>query len=232
MPPNSNNGIGLCIFATKRYAMFLEGVIATARRFWHTRLPLSIVTFTDVLPPLWLSDVRLPISHQPWPYVTLYRYRHIANASQYLQSFKYLFMCDADMEFVGHIGDELLGGLVATIHGGHAKTPPTKLPFLNCPKSRAHIQRGTGTRYYAGGFQGGETQRYLSACAAMAEAIEIDEKIGYIADWHDESHWNAYLVRNPPNVVLSPSYCCGDLNLKPADVKLLALAKPHAAMRK
>jgi len=222
----------LCIFATARYNMFLEGVVATARRFWRTSLPLSIVTFTDILPPQWLSDVRIPIAHKKWPYVTLYRYRHITNAAPYLQQFKFLFMCDADMEFVGTIGDELLTALVATIHGGHARKPVASLPFLNKPKSRAHIPRGTGKHYYAGGFQGGEISAYLIACKEMAEAIEADEAIGYIADWHDESHWNAYLARNPPTVSLSPSYCCGDLNHKPNDVKLLALDKPHAAMRK
>ena len=232
MLPNSNNGVGLCVFATARYNMFLEGVVATARRFWQTSLPLSIVTFTDILPSPWLSDVRIHVVHEPWPYVTLYRYRHITNAAEYLQSFKYLFMCDADMEFVGTIGDELLTDLAATIHCGYAHTPTVRLPFLNHPTSRAHVTKGSGKHYYAGGFQGGATQSYLTACQIMAEAIEEDERNDYIADWHDESHWNAYLARNPPSVSLSPSYCCGTLNRKPSDVKLLALDKPHAAMRK
>lgn len=232
MSEKSNKGVGLCIFATKRYAMFLEGVVATARKYWKTTCPLSIVTFTDVLPPAWLSDVRIPTQHKQWPYVTLYRYRVLAEATDYLRHFQYLFMCDADMEFTGRIGDEVLGELVATIHSGHAGKPKDRLPFLRNRKSKANIPTGLGTTYYAGGFQGGKTDSFLSACKEMADAITADEQIGYIADWHDESHWNAFLARNPPDVTLPFTYCWGDVSNVGPDVKLLALHKPHSQMRK
>jgi hypothetical protein len=211
--------------------MFLPGVVATARQHWRTTLPLSIVTFTDTPPSSWLSDLRIPTPHLPWPRVTLLRYRHLWGARDLLGSFQYLYMTDADMEFVAPVGDEILGDLVATIHCGHAHKRPSDLPFLNCRKSRAHIEPGTGKRYYAGGFQGGRTARYLEACRAMDEAIRQDAKINYVADWHDESHWNAYLVRHQPTTVLPPEYCFGNLHHMIPDVKILALDKPHAAMR-
>ena len=41
----------------------------------------------------------------------------------------------------------------------------------------------------------------------MAEQIDADSTRGITAVWHDESHWNRYLVDHPPTLELSPSYC-------------------------
>ena len=226
------NGIGLMIFATARYRMFLEGVVATARRHWHTTLPLSIVTFTDEIPSRWISDLRLPTPHADWPLVTLLRYRHIYEVAAELRRFDYLLMCDVDMEFVGEIGDEILGDLVATRHAGHTEKTQAQLPYIRMRHSTAWVPKDKGLAYYAGGFQGGRTADYLEACRHMAEAITEDEKLNYIADWHDESHWNAYLANvQPAGVELSPAYCWPSEWDRNPETKILALSKEHAAMR-
>ena len=59
----------------------------------------------------------------------------------------------------------------------------------------------------AEGFQGGKTDNFIKAMYAMKQAIDEDLNINYIARWHDESHWNRYLLDNPPTVILDPSYC-------------------------
>jgi histo-blood group ABO system transferase len=65
---------------------------------------------------------------------------------------------------------------------------------------------------------------------AMREAIDDDLRRGVVAAWHDESHWNRYLVDHPADVVLPPEYCCPESWPLPGR-KLLALEKDHAALR-
>lgn len=38
------------------------------------------------------------------------------------------------------------------------------------------------------------TTWFLDACLTMTDAIDIDTKNGIVAQWHDESHWNRFLV--------------------------------------
>ena len=40
----------------------------------------------------------------------------------------------------------------------------------------------------------------------MDAAIRDNEQRGITAVWHDESHWNRYLIDHPPTVELSPAY--------------------------
>jgi hypothetical protein len=44
----------------------------------------------------------------------------------------------------------------------------------------------------------------------MKKNIDKDFTNNYIAIWNDESHWNAYLAKNEPEVVLTPSYIYPD----------------------
>ena len=64
----------------------------------------------------------------------------------------------------------------------------------------------------------------------MAAQIDDDASRGITAIWHDESHWNRYLIDHPPEVALPPTYCCPE-SWSMAGRKILALDKDHAAMR-
>jgi histo-blood group ABO system transferase len=49
--------------------------------------------------------------------------------------------------------------------------------------------------------------------------------------WHDESHFNRYMIDNPPTKILTPSYCYGESMNIPFPKKLLALNKNHSEFR-
>lgn len=226
-----HDGVALCVFATGRYKEFLETVVGTARRHLRLGVPLSIVTFTDELPSPSLADIRLRVPYLLWPKGTLYRYRWLYEQSQTLRQFRWIYLCDADMEFVSHVGQEILGSFVATVHGGHVGKPYYTLPYERNPRSTAFVPHTAGNRYYAGGFQGGISWLYLHACKKLAADIESDERRGFTAAWHDESHWNAYLVGHDPQISLPPEYCWGEpAGLNP-NAKILALDKHHASYR-
>lgn len=223
--------VALCCFATGRYKEFLPDLLRTAREHFDPGDTLDLVAFTDepTAPPGF--DRHFTVPHLRWPYGTLYRYRWIADQELALNQYSYLFMCDADMRFVSTVGPEILGNLVGVLHAGHLKKHPQALPYCRHKGSTARVRPGLGAKYYAGGFQGGAARSYLKACRQIADNIAQDERHGFIAEWHDESHWNAYLVGRPPAVSLPPPYCWGEPEGCPPGTKILALAKDHAAFR-
>lgn len=161
--------------------------------------------------------------------MTLGRYEIFSDNSKLLDGMDYLFYADVDMRFVDYVGDEILGDLVATQHPGYFGREGT--PERN-PISLAYINPSEKNQYFAGGFNGGSKISYLNMAKKISENIKTDYCKNYIAIWHDESHLNKYLLDNPPEVILSPSYCYGeDMNL-PFNKKLIALNKNHGQLRK
>ncbi len=87
--------------------------------------------------------------------------------------------------------------------------------------------------YKAGGFQGGKKLPYLRMAGELDKRISIDEELGVMAEWHDETHWNWFLQMRAKNVkTLDPSYCYPESWSLPFPKRLLALDKNHAEMRK
>lgn len=226
--------IGLAVVATGKYIRFVELLARSAREFLCPTHVVTLYVLTDgeIEDQRGAYVVELSWKHEPWPGPTIHRYRALLEYQWILERFNdYLFLCDADMRFVAPVGDEILGDLVGTIHPGFWNKPRSQFTYENRPNSTACIESGSGNRYYAGGFQGGSTARYLSACRELSERIDVDEANGITAVWHDESHWNRYLFEHPPTVELDPGYCYPESWNLPFERKVLALDKNHAAMR-
>ena len=101
----------------------------------------------------------------------------------------------------------------------------------------AYVAQGEeGDNYYAGGFNGGSTERFLEMSEVISKRVDEDLKNGVIALWHDESHMNRYLIYNPPTLSLTPSYCFAEEQLNnpqyPYEPKIIALKKNHSELRK
>jgi histo-blood group ABO system transferase len=92
-----------------------------------------------------------------------------------------------------------------------------------------------GENYYAGGFNGGSTKRFLEMAEVLADRVTKDLENGVIALWHDESHMNRYLIDNPPTLSLTPSYCFAEEMMNnpeyPHQPKIIALKKNHSELR-
>lgn len=156
-----------------------------------------------------------------WPYPTLLRYNLFLNQEEYLKKFDYLFYCDLDMRFVNVVGDEVLSDLTAAQHPMYALHKRFWPPYEPNEKSAAYIKRpgviidDNGQKrfqplYYAGGFQGGKTDKFISAMKDMKKMIDTDLNNNYIPIWNDESVWNKYLFLNQPTNILTPSYIYPD----------------------
>ena len=224
--------VGLLIIGTNKYTQFLQRLITSADKHFLAGKNVTYFVFTNKTDFTIETDrnvVMVPVEHRPWPFMTLYRYKIFTQNSETLKDMDYLYYCDADMLFVGDFGDEILGELVATQHPGYygrRGTPEYR------PQSLAYVGPHENMQYFAGGFNGGSRNGYLTMAKEIDKNIDIDLSNNLIAIWHDESHMNRYFINNPPTVILSPSYCYGELMNIPFEKKLLSLDKNNIEIRK
>lgn len=173
------------------------------------------------------KDIKIfPTEAIEWPYPTLLRYNLFLQQEETLKEYDYIFYCDIDMQFVNIVGDEILGdGLTSAQHPMYALRKEYFPPYEPNPESQAYIPRpgrvvieGNKPRfiplYYAGGFQGGKSNIWIEAMKEMRTMVDKDLNNNYIPIWNDESIWNSYLFKNPPSVVLTPSYIYPDSLIK------------------
>lgn len=222
--------IALCIMATGKYLTHAENLIQSARKHFCREHDVLYFVFTDgQLKDAGDDIVRIEQKRLGWPYDTMMRFHAYYGARELLGKMDYIFATDADMLFVDTVGDEILSDLVGTLHPGYlgtAGTPETR------KVSKAYIKRKDRKRYFCGGFYGGKTENILAYWQRVIENVDDDLKRGVIAVWHDESHWNKYLVNNKPTLVLSPSYCYVYSYRLPYTPRLVALDKNHEELRK
>jgi histo-blood group ABO system transferase len=222
--------IGLLIIATNKYTTFIEPLIKSADDNFLNNQEVIYFIFTNK--SLELNSKRdikyINVEHKDWPWMTLGRYKIFSDSHDELSKMDYLYYCDADMRFVGVVGDEILSDLVATQHPGYYGTKGT--PETN-PSSLACVYPNENMQYFAGGFNGGSSYEYLKMSKGISNNIDIDYSNGIIAVWHDESHMNRYFIDNKPTKILNPSYCYGESMNIPFERKLIALDKNHSEIR-
>ena len=230
--------MNICILtiATNKYIQFVERLYNNLEENFLNGHNLECLLFTEH--DVETSDnVRVSqIEHESWPMPTLKRYNYFVKEKEFISEFDYCFYFDVDMGIVDKVGDEVLSDLVATMHPYQSFYPKGERSYDRNPKSLAYVAPGDeGPNYYAGGFNGGSTKRFLEMSEVIADRVNKDLENGVIALWHDESQMNRYLIDNPPTLSLNPSYCFAEEQMKnpsyPYDPKIIALKKNHDELR-
>lgn len=173
------------------------------------------------------KDIQVfPTEAIEWPFPTLLRYNLFLQQEEKLKEYDYIFYCDIDMQFINVVGDEILGdGITAAQHPMYAHRKEYWPPYEPNKTSQAYIPRPGKViddngkprfmpLYYAGGFQGGKSDVWIKAMKEMRMMTDKDLTQNYIPIWNDESIFNAYLFKNEPAVVLTPSYIYPDSLIK------------------
>ena len=202
--------VGLMLISiNENYWQYTKDMIEGVRKYFLPGHDTEIMLWTDMPKEVSYGVTRFEARSMPFPHPTLRRYELFLEQKEYLQKFDYLFFMDIDMKIINIIGDEMLGeGLTGAQHPMYALRQMFKAPYEQNPQSKAYVN--VPQFYYAGGFQGGKADKFLEAMEVMQKNIEDDLSRNVIAKWNDESHWNRYLIDNPPSVVLSPSYVFPD----------------------
>ena len=224
--------IGVCVIATSNYRMYVTPLLRSIRKNFLPGHEVTVFLFTNgerTAEP----DLRvIQVPHEDWPGMSLRRYAIFREYAAVFEGMDYLFYMDADMRVIGKVDEEILSDLVGTLHPGFHDKPRPKFTYERRSESAARVFPEEGTHYFCGGFQGGSAASYLQAACTMAERIDADQAKGITAVWHDESHWNRYLIDHEPTLVLSPSYCWyPDGRSKDFEGKIAVVLKDAAAMR-
>lgn len=220
--------VGLLVVATGKYMQFVPPLISSAENYFLKGHHVTYFVFTDQEPIPLPNTIYVFQKRLGWPFDTMHRYHIYYQNRELFNGQDYLFAADADMLFVGDVGEEVLGERVATLHPafigyrGSYETNPSSLAYVG-PKE--------GTHYFAGGFYGGTRNEFLNILKTNILRIESDLNERIIALWHDESYWNRYCIDYPPTVILSPSYCYPESESLLYPKKILALDKDHITMR-
>lgn len=220
--------IGLLIVATGKYIRFVDPLICSAKKHFCRNHHVTYFVFTDQRYRPADNTVRVQQQRLGWPYDTMMRYNMYFDNWHLLADQDYLYACDADMLFVGDVGDEILGERVATMHPAFFGRRGT---YETNSRSQACVQTDEGNYYFAGGFYGGKKEAFYHILETNIRHIQEDLNGGIIAVWHDESHWNRYCIDFPPTVILDPSYCYPESWHLPFQKKILALDKNHDKIR-
>ena len=222
--------VGLLVMATGKYTYFVPPLIKSAEKHFCRNHDVTYFIFTDgyieSIPNA--NIITLYEKRLGWPFDSMLRYHVYAKHKDLISSQDYLFACDADMLFVGRVGDEILGERVATEHPGFVGKRGS---YETSQLSKACVLPSEGKQYFAGGFYGGTRNEFFKILDTNIKNIDEDYSCGLIAVWHDESHWNRYCIDNPPTVILNPAYCYPESWNLPYPRKLLALDKDHQEFR-
>jgi histo-blood group ABO system transferase len=232
--------ICLLLIATNHYIKFVNPLLDSVQENFLNGHEVSAVLFTNHELDESTDNIKVcQIEHEPWPIPTLKRYHYFLKEKEHLMNFDYCFYLDVDMKIVNKVGEEILGDLVATQHPGFWFRGINEFSYERRPQSTAYVPFNIGKMYYAGGFNGGTPEHFLKMAETIAHNVEIDFVNGIIAEWHDESHMNRYLLDHPPSVELNPSYCFPEAAFirpqgwhVPFEPKILALEKNHSEVRK
>lgn len=233
MIQDSIPNVGLLVIATNKYISFIDQLVESADKWFLSNCNVTYCVFTNN--PKTLNTNRafnmLHIEHEPWPAPTLKRYDYFNKYADYLKTFDYLYYCDVDMKFVDVVGDEILNNLVATLHPAFYNQNKLQFTYDRNYKSKAYMNFTEGDRYYAGGFNGGNSKNFLSMSKTISDWRLHDECLDIIPLWHDESYLNKYMWLNKPTKILFPDYCYPEQWNLPFSKKIIALNKNHQEMR-
>jgi Glycosyltransferase family 6 len=177
------------------YRRYAERLMESAREFFK---------------PTPLVELLILEGEEGWPQGTLCRHERLLASFPTAQ---YIYLVDADMRFEAPAGPIILPpdrGITATLHPGYVATTADELPYERDPASACAVPDGDGTRYFCGGFFGGERAAMHALLTNTCRLLDTDAEHGHATRWQDESALNRVLASWPPQRILDPSYCYPD----------------------
>ena len=209
--------IGILYICTGPYSLFWEDFYNTFENKFLPDFEKKYFVFTDnnELYAMENSNVSLiKIDAQPWPLITLCRFRSFLSVEDELKKLDYLMFSNANM-----VCDEIITPeeflprpsegekISVTIHPGYEGKEKLYWPYERNKKSKAYVPWNCGQNYVIGAMFSGTSEAFLNMSRTLNNNIEADLKKNIIAKWHDESHLNRYIINKEGIRYLSPAYC-------------------------
>ncbi|MBQ6772457.1 MAG: hypothetical protein IJP48_00170 [Synergistaceae bacterium] len=166
----------------------------------------------------------------PWPLITLLRFHYFTRFKDEIINNDYLMFANSNLvcrktiteeEFLPDDSQELTVG----IHYGFWNLKPRFFTYERDRKSRAYIPYNIGKNYMMGALMCGRTDNFMKMSETLKTRINEDLADRKIALWHDESHFNKYVLENRKLRVLTPSYGYAEGVNLPFEMKMELLDK-------
>ncbi|XP_069056560.1 histo-blood group ABO system transferase 2-like isoform X1 [Pleurodeles waltl] len=212
---DKNSTIGLSVFALGGYWKLLKAFLETSDKFFMMGHKVIYYVYTDQPDKVECTTIHndreckvyKTSSYDSKARVFMKRMEilHLDIKSKKIDV-QYLVCADVDIVFHDQVGVEILSDLVATLHPGYYKTDRSYFTYERRTSSQAYIPSNEGDFYYQANFFAGKVQEIYQMTKSCDEAIKIDDSNGIIAVYHDESHFNKYLLHHKPTKILSPEY--------------------------
>ena len=227
--------IAILYIALGRYDIFWPDFISSSRRYFCPNAERQWYVFTDSKAIQPAPDITLLYQDfLGWPFSSLYRYHMFSRVRDAIAGSDYVVFFNANAamlelitpaEFFGeHAAVELVAGRHPAVHD-----PSGFLYPYECrPQSSAYVCHGND--YFQGCINAGRGHVFASMVDELSAAIDRYLELGLVARWHDESHWNRYVLdRQAENLasvrVLESNY------LAPSDLEWPLPQPPRILMR-
>jgi hypothetical protein len=207
--------IGILYICTGHYNVFWKDFYESMETLFITDAEKHYFVFTDSKEIEYENTNknihRIYQENLGWPGNTLRRFEIFLTIKDQLNTMGYIFFFNANLLVKEKItAEDFLPSesqkIMACLSPGFYKKSPEYFTYDRNPHSTAYIPAGVGNYYFAGGLNGGITKYFIEAIETMDAMVKKDAANTIIALWHDESHWNKYLLDKSYIKILPPSY--------------------------
>ena len=207
--------IGILYICTGPYALFWNDFYNTFEQNFLGNTEKRYFVFTDSDTIVSSKEKRtkvIKIDNQPWPLITLLRFRTFLSIESELNRCDYLMFSNANIICDEKITeDEFLPNgkdcLFVTTHPGYYEKSIIDFPYDRNKNSLAYVPWNCGHDYVIGAMFGGTSEAFIEMSKKLKSNIEEGLKRNVIARWHDESHLNRYIIGRNDVRILPPEYC-------------------------
>lgn len=205
--------IGILYIAIGKYKVFWKDFFLSSESLFIREMKKYYFVFTDSEELHGMEKENVFIVKQKdlgWPQNTLLRFAMFDSIRNQLSRFDYLFFFNANLIFLKEITTDFLPkyeNLLVALHPSYyLEKDVDRYPYCRNPKSKAYIAYGKGRYYVQGALNGGKSEAFLNLISELKMATEEDLKRGVIADVHDESHLNHYILDRNDVKIVGPEY--------------------------
>jgi len=208
--------VAICFIGTGKYLNFLPRYYENVHEYFLPKTEKQFLVFTD-------GDGDFPedintydYEHIEWPYITLKRFEIIQKAKDVISETDWFVFIDADALVVDTVTEEEFFDDTKDFFGVHHPCHFLKMPphnqkfgaFETNKKSTAAISEDDDLSvYFQGCLWGGKSSKIMDLICELDRRVQTDLDNDVIAQWHDESHLNKFLIENRDNTnVLGPQF--------------------------
>jgi len=199
--------VAIIFLGTNKYIRFFPKYYKTIKEKFLTKTPKEFFVFTDKIEFPFLKDKKdiniIKIKHEKWPYIVLKTYEYINSIKGKLKKYSHVIFLDADMYIHSPVSEKEFfchNKPLFTVQQPNfvrAEYTIKNAPFEKNPKSQAYVGKDKDKSIYIHSVLfGGQTKYLLKLSKELNKRIKEDLKKGVIAQWHDESHLNKYVIEN------------------------------------